>query len=415
MKIRSALSYLLIICCLFPFVSFINTGTDIKPWTLLISLIYWIFHVRRIPFLYAGLLFLVTAALFLVSIQLAMAIGDADVDRMLTIARSLANYLSLLVIPVACHYVFVREPLDIEKILFWAALIWFLAGLYQVFFGIEIFEYVVHWGDRAYDLDAMLRSSRGVVGFAPEPTFYGTVCFIFVLFNNVISYANNEYKRSGRKKMVDVMMVVAIILLAKSSMAALFLVVYYAMSLLFLLNYRQIIFLMVLVGVVLFLFADTIKDSRLFYVLSSLYSDPTSLLYVDQSINARIVNAVFPLKGSFERYFLPSIGYGDFHEYMLTQYNEYPNLLWRESTAANEKIMSGLGALFFELGFLGFVYVYFVVSLSRKFFQGNFLLAMQYSVVVLLVAISAIPIGFPAPLIMFSYMTSSIQMGKKMV
>src|SRR6266540_4110157 len=124
-----ALSLLLIIFILFPFLTFINIDTDIQPYALVLSIVVFIIEKdRRLPIPIALLLIPLLFSLCL------LAIYGISFHAM----RSVANYASLFFISAASYFVLQKtDKKHIGRILAIVTYSWFAVGMIQHFIDYE--------------------------------------------------------------------------------------------------------------------------------------------------------------------------------------------------------------------------------------------------------------------------------------
>ncbi|WP_462174965.1 hypothetical protein [Pseudoalteromonas gelatinilytica] len=106
---------------------------------------------------------------------------------------------------------------------------------------------------------------------------------------------------------------------------------------------------------------------RLGYILENLDSI-LDVVILDQSINTRLTHIYYSIYGSFESYLVPN-GASYWPSYI--QSKAIGPLLWSTGLETTERINSGIGQVFFELGFLGlliffFIYKSIIVNKNKK-------------------------------------------------
>lgn len=148
------------------------------------------------------------------------------------------------------------------------------------------------------------------------------------------------------------------------------------------------------------------QDARINNVVNYMIENPLLILYDDQSVNARITHFLFAFKGFFDSYFLPS-GFDSFHGYMEIQSRLYPDLIWRDVTYPGVRIQSGLGSFFFEVGIFTLLFIYVAAVSIGGYYKGRYLVAVPPLIGYVLVAISAIPLGFPMFALILAYMQAT--------
>ena len=91
-------------------------------------------------------------------------------------------------------------------------------------------------------------------------------------------------------------------------------------------------------------------DNRAIFLANSLISNPEVLL-VDGSINSRVSNIYFSLKGFFDNYGIPA-GFSAFPIYWTSEIAGH-DIFFQSASSAPIRIMSFYGAMLFELGLIG--------------------------------------------------------------
>jgi hypothetical protein len=135
-------------------------------------------------------------------------------------------------------------------------------------------------------------------------------------------------------------------------------------------------------------------------LLLILLENPESFLILDASVNERFIHVFFPLYGFLKDIGLPH-GYGMFPDFMANCMNaeQFQHLisdyvLERESPT---RIMSGLGSLFYELGFFGFLLIGALADSVCQLVTGKQRIILLF--VLMAILLNAIP--FSNPLIPF--------------
>ncbi len=110
---------------------------------------------------------------------------------------------------------------------------------------------------------------------------------------------------------------------------------------------------------------------------------------------------VVSFKAAYDSYFVPN-GFASFaphyHDYVAVNNNKYINeLLYKKAIDrghGERKIMSGTGQIFFELGFIGILYVYIFFILAFKYYK-SIRQAFFLTFTVFLLMATAVPITMP--------------------
>jgi hypothetical protein len=365
--VRKFLYLLFFIFCFFPYVTFVNLGTDMQPYSLIIAFILlFLFRIRfNSTQLTIAFVFLISVIIFIIS------------GITFSSFRSLFNYSSLFFVSYVSLHVLKTERLNFEKILKISILIWFVVGLIQTLYDRTFLTFLIS-GSRTTE-------NRGVTGLAPEPTFYGIVFIFFLIF-----LLHAQYKH---KKLLIFACIVGIIFLAKSTMAFLFLAILYFV---YLLTHGKIKY--ILLGFLLFwilpvLMLEILPSTRLSYLVSKIIENPRLLVLIDASINDRFFHLFFSLKGWISNYMIPN-GYLTWNSYVLSQLPFYSDFVILKSFSKGDRIMSGYGAAFFELGFFAFLIPITLGTLLFSIYENDLKKFFFFFIFVNTIMFSAIPIGF---------------------
>lgn len=170
--------------CFFPFVKLIPIGLnlDTQPWAVLFSAVYvaGIFVTRygkvKLPKLYCYVLVLACLNVVLVILFSRFLPYDSQLNEsgnQYTIMRNLISVASMLCITLASYLVHNKYGIQ-EKICKIIINIWFATALIQ--------KYVIPEFMYSLIANARTSSNRGVLGYASEPSFYGYMCLLMLLF-----------------------------------------------------------------------------------------------------------------------------------------------------------------------------------------------------------------------------------------
>lgn len=364
---RKPIYFLFFIFVFFPYITFVSLGTGMQPYALVVSLvILFLFKKEFTPSqVYIALVFLSSILVFMIS------------GFSFTSLRSLFNYASLFFVSYAAYHVLKTERLNFEFFLKSSIIIWFIVGLIQTVYDRTFLNFIIS-GSRTTE-------NRGVTGLAPEATFYGIVFIFFLLFLLHTNYKN--------KKFFIITCVIGIVLLAKSSMAFLFLAIMLFFYLLTHASVKYALLSIILVLIAPFIIVDLMAGTRLSFLVSKIYEEPSSLVLVDASINDRFFHVFFALKGFFDNFMLPN-GFLSWNGYASSQLVQYSDLVIIQWFSLGGRIMSGYGAAFFELGIFAALVPLALFSLLLSIYQNNLKKFFFFFLFVNTIMFSAIPIGF---------------------
>jgi len=361
----------------FPYIEFYDFGSDTQPYALILSILITFLYLYKYKKINMKLLLLLIVTLISTTFILFDGLNK-------TVLRSLANYYSLFFITFAT-YITLKINNRIFNDLFLKVIIntWLVVGLSQRFLNVELF----------YNIIARHSTTpgRGVVSLAPEPTFYGIIC-IFLL---IIVFEKLE----GRSRYLYAFnCIFQILFLAKSSMVIIFLFILIFYFLLFSLlvntNIKNlfIYFLLTSFSFVSFniIVRNFLNKTRIYELYMLFLQDPLSIFLKDASANDRFAHIFFSIKGFLTNYLLPH-GFLEWSSYLVEQVPKNDWFFW---VSFGSRIMSGYGAAFFELGFIGLlipisitiVLINYNTSLKNKLIYFGFFHTILFS---------AIPLAHP--------------------
>lgn len=364
-----SLGALFILSSLFPWVSFGLTGFETQLWH-----VFWgggfllAFSHFRYPINVITPFFGFVFAFLVVSIEL---------DFSALSARGLVSYFSFAVAFVA-FYLYLERYGPPLKIFLFANLVWLAVSVMQAIWGSDIFDWAV---------PARTSLERGMPSLASEPTYFA----IFLFFLSWLVLIFQSYKPSRLIIMVVLCNVFFILLVARSSMVVFYFIILIFLYCFFYLRISHLHIYILSALMCLFFYFSLIfllPESRITSLSQMALNDPLSIFFLDASANERLKNIAFPVLGFFDNYLLPG-GFHSFrekHDLLLTSYGGF---FWYGE--GGDKILSMLGAVVYELGFLG---VMFILMLGWLVFDGtkeNFLeLALLF-----ILCFSAISLAFP--------------------
>ena len=340
----------------FPYIKIIPSPTDVQPYCLILAgfigalFIYSKSIYLKIPFEIMLLFFV-----FVFAVAVFFTISNLDFNSL----RSLANYSSIFFICFSTYFVLKNQHGFSNNFLKYVIYFWFLIGLIQRFFYRDFMVSLIGRGFAEGQ-----NWFRGVIGLAPEPTFYGLMCILLIF----LAY----FHFKGKNKLLIVLLLIQIFLFSMSSTTILLLCVFFIYYILIyftsvrnLLKTVKIIvpLLLLLYGLLIFEKYINFSQTR-FYGIASLLLENPLLIMQDESASDRIIHILFSFLGFFGNYFLPH-GFGKWSEYIG---GLYPDVLSYGTVVSvgGERIMSGYGAAFFELGLMGIlIFISFNFALYR--------------------------------------------------
>lgn len=358
------LYYLLFFFCFFPFLNILRLDIDSQPNALILSvfiiLVNYKIIINRLP---VKLMYIIIV-LLLATLLLIFSNFSFEV------ISSYLSYVSLVVVPLAVYIALIRTNGLSFNFFKKIILIWFLVAIIQKLIYPEFLSFL------QFRSTGSGLTGRGVTSLAPEPTYYGSVITLFI----VIYFFNNFNNRES-KKWIYLLFFQIIILSISSTVLAVFgisgILFLFRKSLNFKLNFKKIVYgfgLFFLFLIAFPLLNDLFIETRFFKIVTILYETP-ELVLIDESINERLNHAIFPIINFYDNFLLP-MGYNHFQDYIILKSTNPSYAVFFENLNLDhyKKIMSGYGAVFFELGIIGLFVPYYVFSISKKMLNQQHLL-----------------------------------------
>ena len=286
--------------------------------------------------------------------------------------RSCFHYFSICIIPIAVNLSLKNNELNEEKIIKLFMIVWLLVGIIQISFNREFMSFLIS--------DLRTSEARGVCSLAPEPSFYGYMCYFFIIISM-------NFKKN--KNLFIIFNILQILFLAQSSVGLLYIFILFIfltiekcitnLSLKNVLYFSGLIFLLF---VFYFVIMNYMEGTRIQDLFIKLINNPDSLIK-DESISERINAIKVSLKS-----FVSSFG--------------IPNGFSKLITKAG-RIMSGYGSLLHEMGIFGLlIIIYFWKLISKAYNRG-------LSTSLLFTLFSAVQLGTPAFMLIIGYSINRIE------
>lgn len=366
--------FTILIFLFFPYVTPYSFGTDIQPWSIIfvaiLSLLILFKNIKfNIEIIFLFLPFLFALCLFFFSTDTSSAI------------RSVLGYLTIALVPLSAYYILLTNNLLFERFLKITTISYFVVGLIQVFFN-KVFMIGILNTIRTNEI-------RGVTSLTVEPTFYGLVCLFLIMIFISLDIEN--------KKKYIFLLLAQIIFLSQSTMTILLLLIYFFYYILFNLNIKLILIAFISIISVITVITKTQiieQDMRFFILLEILISNPSKILILDQSVNFRLADIYFSLKGFIDNNMLPN-GFGVYQQYLSYEISQQSFFNGGSGwVTGSNRISSFYGGILFELGFIGILIplAYFSIILNAyRHDLNNFLLNIFF---INTLMFTAIPLSF---------------------
>ncbi|MFQ1966697.1 hypothetical protein ACK36M_14390 [Aeromonas veronii] len=378
---KKILLFVFFIASMFPWISFRFLDLDMQPFFIISGgLVFILYFTFKFPFEVNFLLVTAFCAFILMIVY-----GEFDFLSLRAVISYGAVFITAFSYFVLRRH-WMRRPINYLILINY---IWVFAGIFQLLISKDVLSFLVV---------ARTTLDRGVTSLAPEPTFFGMYLVLLTLF---IVKVNNYSFFSIKIKVLLVVNSLSILFIAKSSMAMLFLLLFLFGLFLALISFRKLPLFIVVVFMVSVGVYTSIgflpDDSRIVRLAAVAMEAPELFFYNDASSNERLKNVVFPLHASISSFFIPH-GYHQFIIDSISLKESYGGFFWWGEDS--NKIMSGFGALLYELGFLSIpFFVWYIVSLYHS---TSVRLFVFESLFLFLIMLMAIPITLP----IFSFIVS---------
>lgn len=379
--------YLLIFFSFFPYIQLVPIGTDSQPYALAVALFI-------LPFCFKSKMKINLAYLFYIFLFAVFAILISTFS--FNSVRSLINYVTLFVVTYVTYFSLRRIKGIPYKFLKYTVYIWFFVGTIQTFVYPNFLTFLLPRGVS----EGLIASGRGIIGLAPEPTFYGMMCLIF----GMIAYLNFNEKKDIKK--IYILLAIQIFIYSRSSLTIFILACAFCLYIgikLFKQNGIKTFFAFC-IFTTFFYYLINMENSflasfRVGVLFRILMNNPELFLTLDDSVNERFVHVFFPTYGFLENWGLPN-GYDKFTQFFEDcKKNSDINYLISDYVYEKEatRIMSGLGSILFELGVIGLLLLKVVSNLCLNVLNGY----SKYILFFIFICILLNAIPFSNPLIPF--------------
>ena len=379
--------YLLIFFSFFPYIQLVPIGTDSQPYALAVAFFI-------LPFCFKSKMKINLAYLFYIFLFAVFAILISTFS--FNSVRSLINYVTLFVVTYVTYFSLRRIKGIPYKFLKYTVYIWFFVGTIQTFVYPNFLTFLLPRGVS----EGLIASGRGIIGLAPEPTFYGMMCLIF----GMIAYLNFNDKKDIRK--IYILLAIQIFIYSRSSLTIFIIASAFCLYIgikLFKQNGIKTFFAFC-IFTTFFYYLINMENSflasfRVGALFRILMNNPELFLTLDDSVNERFVHVFFPTYGFLENWGLPN-GYDNFTQFFEDcKKNSDINYLISDYVYEKEatRIMSGLGSILFELGVIGLLLLKVVSNLCLNVLNGY----SKYILFFIFICILMNAIPFSNPLIPF--------------
>lgn len=290
-----------------------------------------------------------------------------DYINSLSFFRGIFGYLSFTVVFFAIYKILNKKNLNLVerriKIYFW---IWNIVALFQII-DKSLF---IFWRYRA-----SMGQGRGAVSFATEPAYFS----FFLILSSLILYSIDK-----KNKKYLIYSFISCSVLARSFIGIVYLSIIIFICYLNKKNLFKILGTAILILLLEYIIIQYLPENspyRVVRLLKQFLKEPFLIFLKDKSIRERIIHIIFSLKGSCENFFMPKgfstwvkyssinrIIYKDFFSFDIREIEKYTLYVFDKKNIINNNINTMLGGIFYELGFLGFIFYHkiYKICLNKK-------------------------------------------------
>lgn len=347
-KAMKLLSILFVISCVFPYTQIIPNESYSQPYALLIGSLIFVLNGPKVfavlprsdAMALLGLAFVGIAALL---ISCWPAPNPQELKYLLI-------YVSPLVLTVASLAVLRTHYEACVKTLVCSVIVWLVVGCIQTLYDPTFLTFLVGtWQDAA---TVVVDSGRGVLGLAPEPTHYG---FHLLVMGAVLVMLRRNVALAW-------LCVLGALLLARSSSALLALGLAGILAVLQQpVRFRWVILsglLAIPIGLVVINQIDS-AETRVLRLLIAFFSEPSTFLLVDYSVNARLGGLIASFRYCFETFLMPN-GLSSDHWLEISE-ELVRRFVWLLDVSTSGP-PSGFGIILYQVGFFGIPFLVRPVS-----------------------------------------------------
>ena len=398
LSLTNNVARLFFIFALFPFVSFGTNGMDSQPhYIFLAFLAFILFAFNGLVFRKALLLqFFVFFGLIFILMIILLTLFLTTTSFDFLFIRAIASYSAFIITLIASIIYFETFGIPVKTIVI-ANIIYIFAALLQKYLGGNILDFLVI-------SNTSPTNQGGQISLTPEHTFFGIVLYFFSWIHFVIY----DYKPPKLIALLIIINILSIFFLAKSSMVIVFLVVtafvFFIRNIKQKVNLKLILIPVILIPIVLYVYILILPGTRFHNLLQvgsgaevGFFDQLRALIFIDGSINDRVLNVIFPYYGFVFNYGMPG-GLHSFYDMSIILVEYFDGYLW--AGLGSNKILSFIGSFIYELGVIGIIsilYIYWFVKDNNnpnRFFELillftvlNSAIAVAFSLVPILIAI----------------------------
>lgn len=337
-----------------PFTQILPLGTYNQPYAFMVSIFIFLIYLKKIIYLVdinsilASVIFIFSALLFFI----LAAFDGINIQEI----KYLLMYLTPVFVgfAVVCSLYFYK---DFTILLIKIGLIfWILIGGIQTFISPDFLTFGV--GEFANAAEVVVESGRGVISLAAEPTHFG---FHILLLSSFLLIIKEE-------RWIYMMIILGLLFSASSStllVVMLSFLFYFIIRNLIAAVLIMILSFLLFEPFLLFISNEIFEDIRVFNLINAFIEEPTNLLFLDHSLNARLGGLMAGISEVWNSYFMPhgmSISDWMVDSKFFLYNNDY---LWSISPAG---IPSGIVIIIYQIGIfaLPFILLFYFRLISLK-------------------------------------------------
>ncbi|MDR3165391.1 MAG: hypothetical protein LBU13_07410 [Synergistaceae bacterium] len=356
---KNTLNMVFVLCACFPYFKLfgVGTDTDIQLYTFGVAALIVLANMavggeKRVIFCGQANSFLqycVLLAAMIVTVTIIRAFGLDYV--FFYYLRGFMPYFTIIILPLATYITISKCGIaQMERLLKFAYYAWIIVGVIQIVFP----DFMMDIKSRTFN-----GGGRGSVSMAPEPAYYA----IQLLLINFILYIVD----AKRYKWLICPTALTVLLVALSATGTFyvlcFMFVFYATR-----KMMLPLLLVVLASVgLMFLFRHNLEQTRLYYLVTKIIAEPHLIIVADGSLNSRVVEWIFSVKGFMENIGMPR-GVLNWADYVYEQNRLFPEWFFRSLSLGSywNKLSSMLGALLFEAGVFAMPLLRYFARFSKQ-------------------------------------------------
>jgi len=276
--------------CFMPFL-FPNpiVTTDIQPYAVVVGAVILVLNLLQLDRTPKGRIFFLIALLTFVVALGVMLLNDISLGTF----RAVYNYAAVLIIPAAVCVSLTILGAYPERFVKGMILIWFVVSVVQLLFSRSFLSGIISGG-------RWTSNSRGVLGLASEPSFFGIACFYFL---HLVRYFKTQ------QALFTGIVLLMGIFCAQSAMGIVFIAGYFLVYLFDIINNRKgfIVWVVAILGVVVFVYVlnNYLADTRLHQLYQRFVEDGLAGLVEDKSTGTRVNSITNALSITVANYLMP--------------------------------------------------------------------------------------------------------------